>query len=339
MATSDEIIKAAMTTTDDLMKTVHQTTVAQPIRPDQPIMHSSALDWPLTHSEKKTQIFRLYNYDLRAADTEVERLRAAVESAAAVLRAIKPSKEIDDDEKNSSADEDRSPVKPRARSEGAEPKCVHACKPALCRTPRITPRRKKVSFGGQPEEEPLQVAFHPIMTDSEEDVEVDAKAGQIKESPGPKKRGATKRDSIRVNQERLKSTATDRGDRGDRGDRADASDDDSMEPKKPITSTKASTECRIQAEPAKVTIGSRIKGNLPWIICSVVLAMFIGQFALSSSQEQNPNPTVVTLFGDPSCWVSGFRPEHCCLGAGGNPDCWDGDHTYERCCMGRRASR
>lgn len=329
MATSYDIIKAAMKTTDDLIKTVHQTTAAQPTRPDQ-IMHSSALDWPLTHSEKKTQIFRLYNYDLRAADTEVERLRAAVESAAAVLRAIKPSKEIDDDDKDSSADENLSPVKPRARSEGALPKCVQACKPALCRTPRSdrpVKQRRKVSFGGQPEEEPLQVAFHPIMTDSEDEVEVDAKAGQIKESPGPKKR-TTKRDSIKLQKERSTTTNTDRGDASD--------DDSSTELKKPITSTKASTECRIQADSAKVTIGSRIKGNLPWVICSLVLAMFIGQFALSSSPEQNPNPTVVTLFGDPSCWVSGFRPEHCCLGAGGNPDCWDGDHTYERCCMGRR---
>jgi hypothetical protein len=268
------------------------------------VENTNALDWPLTHNEKKTQIFRLYSYDLRAADTEVERLRAAVESAAAVLRAIKP----DDNESESEAEAECSPRKPRARSEGAQPKCVQPIKPALCRTPRgerCAKPKRKVSFGGQPEEEPV----HPIMTDSEDEV------GTTKVSSHPKKH----RDSIKLQKERTYTTACD-------------ADEDEPEQAEWAQSTAplASVTTNREARPG-------IKAHLPWLV-SLVLAAFLAKSAFlseSPSPPQPPMPLLPSMFGDSSCWVSGFRPEFCCLGYGGNPDCWDADHTYERCCLGR----
>lgn len=84
----------------------------------------------------------------KAVEAEVERLRQAVENAAAVLRAILPSEDA--------ADYEVSPQKSRARSEGAKRDAgAVALRPALCRTPRQSGRpKRKVSFGGQPEEEP-----------------------------------------------------------------------------------------------------------------------------------------------------------------------------------------
>jgi hypothetical protein len=89
------------------------------------------------------------------SDAEVERLRGAVETAAAVLRAILPS-QSDPDEGISEA---VSGKQQRARSEGGTRETgTKAIRPSL-RPKKVSSRpgtpRKRVSFGHQPEEEPI----------------------------------------------------------------------------------------------------------------------------------------------------------------------------------------
>jgi len=103
----------------------------------------------------------------KSADDEVQRLRQAVESAAAVLRALLPEDEADE---GMGDEEAKTPPRLRARSEGAfrEPSAV-AARPALCRTPRESRRpKRKVSFGGEPEQEP---AHSPAVMKEEEEEE------------------------------------------------------------------------------------------------------------------------------------------------------------------------
>jgi len=91
-----------------------------------------------------------------AQEQETARLRQAVESATAVLRALLPTQEAACDD-GASCDEAGSnqigPVKVRARSEGAAPQYGSSTptKPALCRTPRSRDgkrRERRVSFHG-----------------------------------------------------------------------------------------------------------------------------------------------------------------------------------------------
>jgi len=158
-----------------------------------------AMDWPLSRDEKKSQLFRLYNSDVRMADQmlqsgeralealqeelesirrttsirrkdeagvhqecsgvvaadnvevdegaeEQKRLRQAVESAAAVLRAI-----LQSDAKEAVEADSRLEEHQRPRSEGSRHIATgQPLKPALSRTPRTsrcgTPKRR-VSFG------------------------------------------------------------------------------------------------------------------------------------------------------------------------------------------------
>jgi len=86
----------------------------------------------------------------------VKRLLQSFENAAALLRAMLPMQNDDDDD----AVREATPPKARARSEGAarQPAAV-ALRPALCRTPRNPSRpKRRVSFGNQPEEEPTHDA-------------------------------------------------------------------------------------------------------------------------------------------------------------------------------------
>lgn len=180
-----------------------------------------AMDWPLSQEEKKTQVMRLYNQDVKAADqliqagnssvqtlqseveairsaieaqgilvslskettaspasraeqhhdkkdkdkdAEIERLRGAVESATALLRAMSVSRTCDDTPSDLEEDVDQrchgTPLRchaPRCRSEGGLRSMADLCGPplksALSRTPRTsrctTPRR--VSFGRREE--------------------------------------------------------------------------------------------------------------------------------------------------------------------------------------------
>jgi hypothetical protein len=174
-----------------------------------------AMDWPLSQEEKKTQVMRLYNQDVKAADqliqagnssvqtlqseveairsaieaqgilvslskettavasrvehhqdkdAEMERLRGAVESATALLRAMSVSRTCEDTRNDLEEDVDPrchgTPLRchaPRCRSEGGlrsmADLCVPPLKSALSRTPRTsrcaTPRR--VSFGRREE--------------------------------------------------------------------------------------------------------------------------------------------------------------------------------------------
>jgi len=304
-----------------------------------------ALDWPLSRDEKKRQISRLYNEDVRAADSmlssgeatlealrdeldsvrkaagvqktlprkkvdcagtpespastasqsaEVERLRTAVETAAAVLRALLPTP---DECTSLPGDAERPPPRPRAQSEGAaRDSSGVTIRPALCRTPRgeRTKPKRKVSFGGQPEEEPMRVA---AMTDSE-DEEIKK---EMRATP-PRKH----RDSL--------------GLYGERPCHADSPSD--AQPEAMVT----------QASDAEMPTSS-ITVHLKWGACSLVLAMLIGMLAFHMGAPRSDS--VPIAYGDASCWVSGFRPEYCCFGPGGNPNCWDLEHTYGRCCLGK----
>lgn len=326
-----------------------------------------ASDWPLSREEKKNRIARLYDDDLKAADSmlssggaalealrneldtvrqaagvrkappppieinkatptkgadtkadtaeaEVERLRAAVENAAAVLRALLPtSDEVDGAE---STCEERTPPRLRAQSEGA---CRDASgapiKPALCRTPRTKPKRK-VSFGGQPEEEPMQAA---ATTDSEDE-----------NTSSHRKH----RDSLVLHKRRACNA--------DEG-----GDDQSAIPAKPARDSLSVYKERLdavdntpasapEATPPKAAASSKM--HLLWALAALVVAALIGIITCQVLGPQEPEAQILA-FGDPSCWVSGFRPEYCCLGNGGNPDCWDADHTYERCCLGKQKKK
>jgi len=84
-------------------------------------------------------------------DAETARLRQAVESATAVLRALLPTTE-EEGKCDLNDIVDRSSQKCRAKSEGAAPSFDVPTKPgALCRTPRSSTdrRRRRVSFGGE----------------------------------------------------------------------------------------------------------------------------------------------------------------------------------------------
>jgi len=114
-------------------------------------VQKTALEIPCISSVNKLDLSVVPS---RVDDSEVQRLRQAVENASAVLRAILP--QDDEDPDCCAADTEAADPKFRARSEGAcrAPKAI-AARPALCRTPRNSRRpKRKVSFGGQPEEEP-----------------------------------------------------------------------------------------------------------------------------------------------------------------------------------------
>jgi len=283
------------------------------------------MDWPLSRNEKKQQLLRLYNGDVQAADSmlssgdkalealreeleavrraagvqkaqpceakleaaeEVERLRAAVESAAAVLRAIVPPQE------------DSPPTTPRevscgrfrARSEGAsrEPS-VPALRPALCQTPRSNRPKRKVSFGGQPEEEPNHV---PAEAASDEE------GPSVILSTPPKRKH---RDSLGMYKERSSNAYPVDDVKGDESQ-----------------GVKGSSSCKL---------------HFGWLLCSLLSAACLAHFAYKMGSSKAPPSQAAPVFGDPACWVQGFRPDYCCLGLGGNPSCWDEVHTYERCCL------
>jgi len=310
------------------------------------VLPVNAMDWPLSGDEKKKQLLRLYNEDVKTADSmlssgekalealrdeldavrkaagvgkpvltdamleklsprcgaavdaEVERLRAAVESAAAVLRAICPTKDDPDDSELEDAGGRR-----RARSEGA---CRDSDAPpirsAMCQTPR-RPRRRKVSFGGQPEEEP-----------SQKGAEVqDAKPEVVLDAPPLRKH----RDSISLYKERAA------------GGKDTDTDESCSEPQAPeIGAVQRAASCS-QSSGAKV--------HLMWFSCSLTLAAAFGTMAFQLGSSRTP-PTApdVIAFGDPACWINGFRPEYCCLGPQGNPMCWDEQHNFKRCCFAKK---
>eukprot|EP00931_Biecheleriopsis_adriatica_P093849 TRINITY_DN6756_c0_g1_i2.p1 TRINITY_DN6756_c0_g1~~TRINITY_DN6756_c0_g1_i2.p1 ORF type:complete len:299 (+),score=75.55 TRINITY_DN6756_c0_g1_i2:53-949(+) len=293
-------------------------------------MNESAMDWPLSREEKKTQILRLYNEDVQAADTmlssgekalealreeldavrqaagvhkavrstlleaseavkaadaaepasdgceaeaEIERLRAAVESAAAVLRAIVP-------EKDDPLALQRS--RPRSRSEGST-RGAAALRPALCRGPREKSRdggKRRVSFGKQPEEEPVEANHHVF---EDEDVEVPGMDWKLEK---PILRGHA-----------------------------------------------AKQECKpLQAQGQGGSTSFKV--HALWFVCCIALAAGLGFWAFNMGTKSAPPPKVVhRTIGDPACWVEGFRPEFCCVGKGGNPKCWDAKHNYARCCL------
>lgn len=304
-------------------------------------MLTTAMDWPLSREEKKTQLLRLYSDDVRAADSmlcsgnrtlealraelqavrsaagvqktaletpctssveedhpiassriddsEVQRLRQALESASAVLRAILP--QDDEDPDTCTADADAVLPKFRARSEGAgrAPKAI-AARPALCRTPRNSRRpKRKVSFGGQPEEEPPHSP--KLCTEDGED------RAAILHTPALRAHHA--------------------------GDKAVTS--------KARTGKSKTTSKSCSEEPSN---GSRLGVHLTWLICSLVLVVLCGYGAFQMGARHPPAPPVATP-GDKSCWKFGFNYEFCCdksKGSSGNVLCWDADFTYDRCC-------
>jgi hypothetical protein len=234
-----------------------------------------------------------------AADAEVERLRMAVESAAAVLRAIVPPPHESD-----IVSSEGSSTRVRARSEGSARESQDCTlRSALCRTPRQDRPKRKVSFGGQPEEEPARV----VLTDSEEE----DSHRKLALTP-PRKL----RDSIGLTKER-------------------SSDVDSYDEKPSKTQG--------QPNAANVPASKPVwKVHLMWLLCSATMAVIgIGSSSVAFRDAAGPSPPVspdmATSFGDPTCWTEGFSPQLCCLGFGtkGNPDCWDASHTFERCCLGR----
>lgn len=295
------------------------------------MFHNQAMDWPLSREEKKHQLLRLYNDDVKAADSmvesgnkalealreeldavrraagvhqvakrktadtgashrspddEVERLRQAVENAAAVLRAIVPL-EDDDDE----ATMHTTPLRSRARSEGGERELrAVALRPALCRTPRESGRpKRKVSFGGQPEQEP---APDPSVG-SDADEETTAPP-LILQTP-PKRK--------------------------DRNGKAGIS---SRSPRSPPPNA--------QSKSSSFTL------HLTWLLCSLGLVALCGYGAFKQGSNQT-SPTSSPMRGDASCWNLGFKPEFCCdtaKGPKGRNECWDQEFTFERCCIGKK---
>jgi len=318
-------------------------------------MLSTAMDWPLSREEKKSQLLRLYNDDVQAADSmvesgnkalealreeleavraaagihqkprrlpdagplspcggtpdkihkdEVARLRQAVESAAAVLRAILPP---DEDE----SDVERGPSRCRARSEGAvrAPAAV-ALRPALCRTPRQAGRpKRKVSFGGQPEEEPTH--------DPELGKEVDGNDTKVILQTPPVRKGSSFSDST------PSSEATSR----------------SPSPMK-LRSDKKSRAVTSPTRRKEVKKGSSLKLHLTWLVCSVGLVGLGGllAFQMGANQAVTRSSSTATP-GDKACWSSGFTPQRCCskkMGDQGDLGCWDQEFTYGRCCVAKK---
>jgi len=309
-------------------------------------MPTSAMDWPMSRDEKKRQLVRLYNGDVQAADAmlssgektlealrdeldavrqaagvkkqalpdptasprtaatnaEVERLRVAVESAAAVLRAIVPA---EDPEDAAGDDTPNSPTRVRARSEPFREIAPAGppLRPALCRTPRTGGKlRRKVSFGSQPEEEPVRARN---ISDSEEDDEKCCDKEITLMSPPPRR----KRDSLGIHREKVKGT--------------EMPEPDAVDVPKPDASSSSGSR-------------SGLKTHAAWLLGSTGFALLLAKTAYqlgAGSSTPPPASSSPTLFGDPTCWVHGFRPDYCCLGPGGNPSCWDKLHTYERCCI------
>jgi len=105
----------------------------------------------------------------------------------------------------------------------------------------------------------------------------------------------------------------------------------SNEPSNMNSSPEAMARQAADAETPKSSIMTKVLGK--WSVLSLGLAMSIGVFAFYMGASR-PDPERVS-YGDPSCWVGGFRPEYCCFGPGGNSNCWDETHTYDRCCLGR----
>lgn len=305
---------------------------------EEPVLSAptAAMDWPLSREEKKSQIIRLYNEDVRAADSmlssgeaalealreeleavrraagvqrldqdirdntpasesELQRLRAAVESASAVLRAILPPlDDVDDDDNASPSFSGRI----RARSEGSSRNALsQAClRSSLCRTPRGKSRDGKcmrVSFGSQPEAEaePNATRFDADTVDSEE--------------------SSPEKASLRL---RLRSAHT--------------------SPTKPLRQLEEVSGGDMKKQTSLVTKegSDLLRVHLAWFafVC-IILAVVVPIMLRWMSQ-----PKVVTL-GDPSCWIEGFRPDFCCQGDDGRPECWDQFHTFERCCTPQQA--
>ncbi|CAE8648074.1 unnamed protein product [Polarella glacialis] len=287
-----------------------------------------AQDWPLSREEKKSQILRLYNDDVRAADSmlcsgeatlealreeldavrraagihkvslpgkglgstveykdaEVQRLRAAVETAAAVLRAILPPPDDEPEgvEVGSPTNHGFSSLlrRSRARSEGASRDgAAAALRPAL--RPRGKSREgkpRRVSFGKQPEEEPGNQLQH------EEDDDLTETMVKLDRPPS--------RRSSKPLKDGLKQDAP------------------------PL-------------------LRPSLKVHLLWNLCSISLAVCFGYGAFQLGSSASPRP--FATIGDPECWMEGFKPEFCCAGPSGNSKCWDHFHTYERCCQTRNA--
>eukprot|EP00929_Paragymnodinium_shiwhaense_P015996 TRINITY_DN124107_c0_g1_i1.p1 TRINITY_DN124107_c0_g1~~TRINITY_DN124107_c0_g1_i1.p1 ORF type:complete len:320 (+),score=87.93 TRINITY_DN124107_c0_g1_i1:84-1043(+) len=313
-------------------------------------MAQGAMDWPLSRSEKRFQILRLYDEDVRAADNmllsgeealkavrkeleevrraagirrdsrefrsklkadeeaqeaggceeepttpeserEIQRLRAAVESAAAVLRAIVPAGEEEDLAADGDAASSSSKV--RARSEGANRDSPEkgGLRSALSRTPRTsrggaTPR-KRVSFG-QPEEEPSQTK---LQFSDDEDAAAD-KDDHIELEQPPMRRKKI-RDSL-------------------------------------------GGDAEVAFNQAAADGQSRAASKMPmtWLLGSLALAGSIGAAAYCAGARQGGGaPSNVK--GNPSCWDGAFSWDMCChpgFGPSGNPTCWDQSYTHKRCC-------
>jgi len=297
----------------------------------------------MSREEKKSQLMRLYNEDVRTADSmlcsgnkalealreeldavrcaagvpktarrnatdslacraalppkhgsdEVERLRQAVESAAAVLRAILPTDDDDSDPLGSAGVAEATPLKLRAKSEGAcRELAAVTLRPALCRTPRSSSRpKRKVSFGSQPEEEPPRRASLGMDSDGD-----DAIVALM--SPPPQKYRA---------------------------------EPDSPSPatfkKRPVVaqSSNGSTSTRL---------------HLTWFATSLGLVGLCGLVAFHmGSQYGGDLKKPSAIKGDSACWSQGFSADFCCnkaLGNEGNIGCWDGQFTFERCCHGKK---
>lgn len=307
---------------------------------------SNAIDWPLSREEGRNRISRLYNDEdtipsggetalealaeeldrvrqaagvqkkisrLKLKDDsespasqasggeEVQRLRAAVENASAVLRAILPTPDEDD-----SPVTEQATVKRRAQSEGcARDSSGVTLRPALCRTPRgeRTKPKRKVSFGNAPEDEPMRRA---ATTDSEdEDIKAECQATPPRNH----------RNSLDLNAyARMRESP----------DQCSSGEMDS--PREDMAS---------QATEIETTRSIKTKVTWKWSLCVGGTAMAIAMFTYLGPFRADPDSTHMS-YGDPACWVGGFRPEYCCFGPGGNSNCWDTDHTYERCCLGEK---
>eukprot|EP00929_Paragymnodinium_shiwhaense_P042025 TRINITY_DN21822_c0_g1_i1.p1 TRINITY_DN21822_c0_g1~~TRINITY_DN21822_c0_g1_i1.p1 ORF type:complete len:396 (-),score=72.19 TRINITY_DN21822_c0_g1_i1:173-1360(-) len=181
--------------------------------PRSPGRAAAAMDWPMSREEKKVQVMHLYHKDLQVAGgllqsneaalaalqaeldhlrrcrpeqedgrsrtpKEADPYRQAVESAAAVLRAVLQS----DARLAEAAEQAGTSHRPRARSEGHVPPVqAEPVRPALSRTPRAsrcnTPK-KRVSFGDR-------VDRVCCLSDSDADNEKEI----VKECPLEKKEG------------------------------------------------------------------------------------------------------------------------------------------------------
>jgi len=233
-------------------------------------------------------------------DREVERLRCAVESAAAVLRAILPPSDADDETDENEKGMQSCLTKPRARSEHAiRENGVVPARPALCRTPRNsgTPR-KRVSWGSEPEQEPHDLTPDRNYEDARRNVPV------LEKPPMRKNISCEAQDKLPATPRYRKCDAP-----------------SSSAGRKGIAS---------HGDSEQRSNGTNVKIHLMWVTVGLVLTCTLSCLAFKMGSQ---TPAPVNQVGNPVCWHSGFTYDTCCRGTRGNHVCWDRTHTYERCCF------